>query len=292
MTFANTAVLNAALGFVPGQKQINAARMAALLEESDIGETFRAQLHYIFASQMTEYSALDLELGFSYWKGGAQVSDGTERPPVDPLGQNYTQTSRPGHRLPHIWLEIEGHRSGEVISTHDLIQNEHDYLLITDHYGSSWIEAAKAAASKFHLNIGTAQIGPLACGLRPSKYIDRDDRWSSESGLRPGGAILVRPDNFVAWRQRDGSTRNGIEITEAIEILVGDKVGRDIPTDPYRPNGFDPKKSIQGQSTENGTNGAEPRFEDSISASATSRMTLMNTTFGGSHAKAAALRDW
>lgn len=238
MTFTNTAVLNAALGFKPGQRESNIARLAALLEDSDIGATYRAQLQHIFSSQVTEYSALDLELGFSYWAGGAQIPDGTERPEIDPLGQNYIQTSRPGHRLPHVWLEIDGDRSGQILSTHDLMYTDHDYLLITDQFGDSWVETAISAADKLHLVIGVAQIGPLAAGLRPCKYIDREDRWPTESGLRKGGAILVRPDNFVAWRQRDGSLNGGCEVASALSVLVGEHVGLDLPVHPYTTNGF------------------------------------------------------
>jgi 2,4-dichlorophenol 6-monooxygenase len=226
MTFKNTAVLNAALQFVPGQKEANFARLAALLEDSEIGATHRAQLRHVFSAQATEFSALDLELGFSYWQGGAHIADGTEKPDFDPLGQKYTQTSRPGHRLPHVWLEINGDRSGEVLSTHDLMQHSYDYLLITDHNGALWVDAVQEAARNMALSIGVAQIGPLEAGLRPCKYIDREDRWPSESGLREGGAILVRPDNFVAWRQKTGSSIAGNEVVAALEVLVGNAAGQ------------------------------------------------------------------
>jgi 2,4-dichlorophenol 6-monooxygenase len=226
MTFKNTAVLNAALQFVPGQKEANLARLAALLEHSETGATHRAQLRHVFSAQATEFSALDLELGFSYWQGGAHISDGTEKPEFDPLGQKYIQTSRPGHRLPHVWLEIDGDRSGEVLSTHDLMQHSYDYLLITDHKGTVWVDAVQEAARNMNLSIGVAQIGPLEAGLRPCKYIDREDRWPAESGLREGGAILVRPDNFVAWRQRTGSLTAGSEVVAALGVLVGSAVGQ------------------------------------------------------------------
>ncbi len=238
MTFSNQAIIAAAVGFIPGQREVNRARMEALLEESDIGETFRAQLRYLIKSQMVEYSALDLELGFSYWQGGASVSDSTERPPIDPLGQTYIQTSRPGHRLPHVWLEERDVRTPRVLSTHDLMKRSEDYLLITDQHGSSWIEAIGEFAGDLKVNVGIVQIGPLTSGQRPCSYVDRDSRWPGESQLRRGGALLVRPDNFVAWRQRDGSVNKGIEVVEALMTLLGDTVGQEVPIDPFDPNGF------------------------------------------------------
>lgn len=268
----------AAVGFVPGQREANSARMEALLEESDIGETFRAQLRYLIKSQMVEYSALDLELGFSYWKGGASVSDNTERPAVDPLGQTYVQTSRPGHRLPHVWLEERGDRTQRLLSTHDLIKRTEDYLLITDQYGSGWIEAIQKAARELKLNVGVAQIGPLASGLRPCPYVDRDDRWPKESQLRRGGAILVRPDNFVAWRQLDGSLHNGVEVVHALKTLIGDAVGEDIHIDPYDPNGFMSQR-MKADLSNGVRDGA-----DAITASATNRVKLSLTAVSGTRA--------
>lgn len=267
----------AALGFAPGQREANSARMDALLEESDIGETFRAQLRYFIESQMTEYSALDLELGFSYWKGGASVPDNTERPRVDPLGQTYVQTSRPGHRLPHVWLEERDDRAQRALSTHDLIKRTNDYLLITDQYGSAWIEAIREAAGELKANVGIAQIGPLASGLRPCTYVDRDDRWPKESQLRRGGAILVRPDNFVAWRQQDGSLHNGVEVVDALKTLLGGAVGQDIHIDPYDPNGF-------MSQTKAGLSNGVKHERDAITASATNRVKLSLAAVSGSRA--------
>ncbi|OAL22382.1 hypothetical protein AYO20_11207 [Fonsecaea nubica] len=278
MTFSNQAMVAAAVGFIPGQTEVNRARMEALLEESDIGETFRAQLRYLIKSQMVEYSALDLELGFSYWRGGVLVSDNTERPPVDPLGQTYIQTSRPGHRLPHVWLEERDDRAQRVLSTHDLIKRTDDYLLITDQYGSAWIEAVQGVVGELRVKVSIAQIGPLASGLRPCPYVDRDDRWPTESQLRRGGALLVRPDNFVAWRQLDGSVRNGVEVVEALKILLGDTVGQDIPIDPYDPNGFMSQRAKAGLS-----NGVK-NGEDAITASATNRVKLNRAAVAGSRA--------
>jgi 2,4-dichlorophenol 6-monooxygenase len=278
MTFSNQAMVAAAVGFIPGQREANRARMEALMEESDIGETFRAQLRYLIKSQMVEYSALDLELGFSYWRGGASVSDNTERPRIDPLGQTYVQTSRPGHRLPHVWLEERDDRAQRVLSTHDLIKRTEDYLLITDEYGSAWIEALQKVVGELKVKVGIAQIGPLASGLRPCSYVDREDRWPNESQLRRGGALLARPDNFVAWRQLDGSVHNGIEVVDALKILLGNMVGQDIPIDPYDPNGF------MSQQAKTGLSNGVKKEEDAITASATNRVKLNLAAVSGSRA--------
>ncbi|MGB6761462.1 MAG: hypothetical protein WBE66_03005, partial [Mycobacterium sp.] len=35
---------------------------------------------------------------------------------------------------------------------------------------------------------------------RGGDAVDRDGAWAQAAGLSPGGALLVRPDDFVGWR--------------------------------------------------------------------------------------------
>ena len=75
----------------------------------------RARAAEIFGTHRAECQAHDLEIGFAY-EQGALVPDGTEPPHRSPMGDVYHPTTRPGHRLPHAWIEQDGRRP----STHDL----------------------------------------------------------------------------------------------------------------------------------------------------------------------------
>jgi 2,4-dichlorophenol 6-monooxygenase len=209
-TFENSAVINAAVGLVPGQNAANKLRFSALFEESDIGRSLQAQVRKMIDSQCIEFSAHDIELGFKY-EAGLRISDDTEAPPSDPLGQIYTPSTRPGHRLPHAWLE-----TGDlVISTHDLIGPHGGFAVITDEKGREWVSAAKKAQLDFGISITTAQIGA-------SPYMrDYDDQWEKVKGIKAGGAMLIRPDNFVAWRSLGPSENSGAELGEALSALLG-----------------------------------------------------------------------
>jgi 2,4-dichlorophenol 6-monooxygenase len=209
--FNNTAVINAAIGLVPGQPEMNHARFTAIFEDSDMGETLRAVIREVIHSQRIEFSAHDLELGFSY-AAGAIVPDGTPSPTPDPLGQVYHPTTRPGHRLPHAWLHaFESGQEAPRISTHDLVGRQGGYLLITDSWGHAWLEAARQAASVTGVGLSIATIDTQPLKKKSPMYIDYSGTWDSVNQLLPGGAIIVRPDNMIAWRSISAALADGGE---------------------------------------------------------------------------------
>lgn len=209
-TFSNSAVINTAVGLVPGQKDANRERFRTLFEDSDKGHSFRAQVARIIDTQAIEFCAHGIELGFRYSNGGLLLDDGSLPAQRDPLGQKYFPTTKPGHRLPHAWIEKEG----KVLSTHDLVHDKPVFALITDAQGGAWISSAEAAAKKLGIGIAIAQIGEMC------PYRDYDERWTVLKGIQPGGAILVRPDNIVAWRSIYSSGCDGKELEDSLERLL------------------------------------------------------------------------
>lgn len=91
------------------------------------------------------------------------------------------QTARPGHRLPHAWLE----RDGEIVGTHQLLRPG-TFLLLTGRDGTGWPEVAARHG---------ADLYRVGHDLR-----DPGDRWARLRGHDEDGAVLVRPDGFVAAR--------------------------------------------------------------------------------------------
>ena len=212
-TTDNRKVLQAAIGMAPGKIEENRARFQQLFADNDGGRTARAQVQRLIRSQDIEFSASDLELGYRY-EDGALVEDGTPSPPTDPLGQQYVPTTRPGNRLPHAWLT----KGNETVSTHDLVATDGNFCLITDEQGQSWVSVVEQL--KGSLNIVCAQISSDA--QRAScEYLSKDGNWNKLRGIESGGAILVRPDNFVAWRLRKPSTQGGKELVEALQLILG-----------------------------------------------------------------------
>ncbi|CQD06772.1 FAD-binding monooxygenase [Mycobacterium europaeum] len=188
-TMQNHFVVDAGIGLlpVPVPPEMHRAVFETFFSDTPMGAARRARFDEVVRTQRTEFQAHDLEIGYSY-PVGALVPDGSQPPPTDPMGSIYHPTTRPGHRLPHAWLDFGGTR----LSTHDLTANDGRFVLITGPGGQAWAAAAGAAAKRFGIEIHVAVIG--------KDYRDVESQWAAVSEISADGAILVRPDNYVAWR--------------------------------------------------------------------------------------------
>ena len=117
---------------------------------------------------------LQIELGYLY-----NSPQGTHLDPRATRGM-------PGARAPHLWLM----RAGERVSTIDLTGN---FLLLAGAEGGEWLRAGGEAAARFP-------------GLPLDRYcvgrdlLDPDGRFADAYGISARGAVLIRPDGFIAWR--------------------------------------------------------------------------------------------
>ena len=120
--------------------------------------------------------------GASY-VSSAVISDGTPPPAVASPVTDYVPSGRPGGRAPHVTLE----RNDARVSTIDLVGR--GFVLLTARAGRAWRDAAARAAA--------------ACGMPIDVVIDEhpDGAFPSLYGVDAGGAVLVRPDGYIAWRQ-------------------------------------------------------------------------------------------
>lgn len=163
--------------------------ISGLFADTPDGRMRRARMQEVFSTHRVEMFDHDVELGFVY-EQGALIPDGTPTPSRDPWGSNYFPTTRPGHRLPHAWLEADGRRC----STHDLIGNSADFVLVTGVRGQAWCDAAARLKRDLDCGLRVVRIAP------DGDAVDTDHAWNALKGVADDGAILVRPDAMVAWR--------------------------------------------------------------------------------------------
>ena len=97
---------------------------------------------------------------------------------------------RPGRRAPHVWVENEGKR----ISTLDLFGK--GFVLLAGADGACWLEAAQEVSSKIGIKITGHCIGAQG------DLVAQPGAFEAAAGISSRGAILVRPDDFVVWRER------------------------------------------------------------------------------------------
>jgi hypothetical protein len=87
-----------------------------------------------------------------------------------------------------LWVE----RGGQRISTLDLLDGR--FVLFVGSAGASWQNAASVAAASLGIELSAYRVGA------EGDLIDLENRWQTKMGVPVEGAVLVRPDGFVAWR--------------------------------------------------------------------------------------------
>jgi hypothetical protein len=106
-----------------------------------------------------------------------------------------------------VWLD----RSGERISTLDLFGRA--WVLLAAPGAEAWSRAARTAAEHLSLRLDVQRMG--AAGLADSDGVVAD-----AYGLGDDGAVLVRPDGFVAWRATDAADASPETVTRVLSTLL------------------------------------------------------------------------
>jgi hypothetical protein len=169
------------------------------IERREAGRSTVDLSYRLFNSPVSQAgNVLGHVLGAAY-PAGALIPDGSEPPTnADPVGQ-YVPTARPGHRAPHLWL----HHGGGRISTLDLFGS--GFVLLSR--SSLWTQAARRVASSTALPVDS--------------HLIVDPSWSDLYEVGDGGAVMVRPDGYVAWRTARASVEPEAELAEVLAQVTG-----------------------------------------------------------------------
>jgi tetracenomycin A2 monooxygenase-dioxygenase len=134
------------------------------------------------------------------YEHGAFIDDGTPVPPHDPRA--YWPATRPGMRLPHMWIDPE-----HTTSTIDWLDGT--FVLVCGPDADSWRAAAADAGA----------ISPVPLTVRTLPNMGGAFTFGAD------GAVLVRPDGVVAWRPE--SRGSATELVHAVQrILAGGTLSR------------------------------------------------------------------
>jgi putative polyketide hydroxylase len=137
---------------------------------------------------------LNVALGYRYPQGAVAGTD----PAMPVVPERLDLSGEPGSRAPHLSVR---HR-GERISTLDLY--ERSFVLLSDAVDpSGWHEAAIRLGEVMSIPLASYRVGN---GSDAELTPEGDTDWSAAHGTTPGGAVLVRPDGFVAWRSSGPAT--------------------------------------------------------------------------------------
>ena len=134
---------------------------------------------------------LNIELGYCY-RSAAVVSEGD-----GPAHENPRESKgRPGTRAPHLFLPA----AGGTISTLDLFGR--NFVLLAGPEGQAWCECAQQLKAEL-------DIHRMDAGAFPDAY-----------GITPSGAVLVRPDGFVAWRAKSSEGASSAVLRRHLSAIL------------------------------------------------------------------------
>ncbi|WP_030843573.1 FAD-dependent oxidoreductase [Streptomyces sp. NRRL S-475] len=185
------------------------ANIAARKDATEAAEKQRAALREAIAFKVYEFNAHGVDLNQRYDAGSsaAIVPDGTSDPGFARDPELYHQpSSRPGARLPHAWI-TSGTRT---LSTLDTVGRGR-FTLLTGIGGEAWVRAAEEQ----EVEIATVVIGP------GQQYEDPYGDWARLREIPDAGALLVRPDGFVAFRHASVGTDAGELLADALRRILG-----------------------------------------------------------------------
>lgn len=123
--------------------------------------------------QRAHFDSLAMEIGYCYTGEPAAIPDDHEL---------YQPVITIGARLPHFWLDAES-----LISSHDVLSRSAMTLMSSN---PAWESIANAFSLEFRL-IDTVRSATPQC-------------WSDAIDSGHSGAVLVRPDDHVAWSSVSG----------------------------------------------------------------------------------------
>ncbi|MEM8747431.1 MAG: FAD-dependent monooxygenase, partial [Actinomycetota bacterium] len=151
--------------------------------------------------QQTHFDMLGLQLGYCY-DDGALARDGAPPPPIDDPSE-FEPHAAVGARLPHAWLD-------DGRSTLDLVEAGALTLLSVGAH-DDWAAAAHDA---------DAPVRHIRIGVDASPISD----WTATCELQQDGALLVRPDQHVAWRSESSTSPGPRGLDGALGRIVGTRV--------------------------------------------------------------------
>jgi 2,4-dichlorophenol 6-monooxygenase len=164
----------------------------------------RARMRAALDEQQDHFDMLGLQLGFAY-EQGAVVPDGSVPPALENPVREFVPSGRPGARVAHGWVETGRGRCSVL----DLLATDR-FTLVVGAQAPAFYEATAAAMS--------ADLSLLRV---EEAFSDPDGDWARKTGIGKTGALLIRPDQHVAWRTTDPTIAAGDAIRVVLRALVG-----------------------------------------------------------------------
>ncbi|HJS09762.1 FAD-dependent monooxygenase [Sphingopyxis sp.] len=209
-SMANNAPIPAAVGWTDEMPENEAwQKLETLFSDTAEAAERRAKLDAAIALGNYRSNAIGMELGQRY-RSSAIHDDGLPMPsPSRDPELYYEPTSFPGAYLPHAWVQ---HGAAEV-STLDIV-GKGSFCLLVGLGGKAWAEAAEAVTRETGVPLTVRTIG------KGCEFDDLTGEWAAVREVSDHGALLVRPDRWVAWRSTDLPPDAVAGLTDAVRHVL------------------------------------------------------------------------
>ena len=175
-----------------------------IFAETDEAATIREKLNKALEIKHYEFNAQGTELNQRY-ESQAVVTEVAEEIFLQDKQLYLQATTRPGAKVPHTWVV---NAKGQKMSILD-ITGKGRFTLLTGLSGKGWKQAVETLDLPY---LDVIQIGSR-------EYRDVYGTWSKKSEIHEAGAVLVRPDGYVAWRMVD-KPDNDFDYVSALRNVV------------------------------------------------------------------------
>jgi putative polyketide hydroxylase len=142
---------------------------------------------------------MSVAFGYRYRSAAILAEGPDDRAPAE---SPFAPSGRPGTRAPHVSFV---HR-GAKLSSLDLMGR--DFVLLCGPGASGWARAGMAVA--------WSSAAPLTVYRVGADLIDAEGRWQAGFGVGDSGAVLLRPDGFIAWRAQSATSSPAEILAEVI----------------------------------------------------------------------------
>jgi len=181
-----------------------------LLAGYDKDPTVRARVSAAIARQRPHFNRLGLELGYHYERG-ALLDDATPRETPADFVSHYIPSTHPGARFPHFWLD----GNQRCHSSHQLLDPRRSTLIVGSALNVSPTPRAalEAVCERLGIQIRSLAEAPVSLACREMVH--------ARAQIALDGALLVRPDGHVAWRQASGVELSAGLVESLFEQIYG-----------------------------------------------------------------------
>ena len=171
------------------------------------GESTPAERQATLAERESSLAELDYYatvLGYRYQSTATVGADDKLPVALEPR----RLAGQPGTRAPHIRLA----GNNGTASTLDLFGD--GFVMLTGARGQHWCVAAREAAAELDVSVAAYRIG--------ADVVDVENKWPSTYQVGDDGAVLVRPDGFVAWRAESAvADQHRALVENALRLVLG-----------------------------------------------------------------------